>query len=47
MTTRPSCRAEFKPGERGKTVACMGRCVNTRGEKGPWSEVTAATVGAQ
>jgi len=46
MTTRPSFRAEFKAGENGKTAVYMARWVNTRGEKGPWSEVTTATVAA-
>jgi hypothetical protein len=46
MTTRPSFRAEFKAGDAGKTAVDMARWVNTRGEKGPWSEVTTATVAA-
>ncbi|MGD9691056.1 MAG: hypothetical protein AB7K52_15465 [Phycisphaerales bacterium] len=46
MTTKPSFRADFKPGEGGKTAVYMARWVNTRGEKGPWSEVTTATVAA-
>lgn len=46
MTTRPSFRAEFKAGDGGKTAVYMTRWVNTRGEKGPWSEVAAATVAA-
>ncbi len=49
MTTRPSYRAEFKPGEGGKTAASMARWANTLGgrvEQGPWSEVTTATVAA-
>ena len=46
MTTRPSFRAEFKADQGGKTAAYMARWVNTRGEKGPWSEVTTATVAA-
>jgi hypothetical protein len=46
MTTKSSFRAEFKPGEGGKTAVYMARWVNTRGEKGPWSEVTTATVAA-
>jgi hypothetical protein len=46
MTTRPSFRAEFKAGEGGKTAVYMARWINTRGEKGPWSEVTTATVAA-
>ena len=46
MTTRPSLRAEFKPGDGGKTAVYMARWVSTRGEKGPWSEVATATVAA-
>ncbi len=46
MTTKPSFRAEFKAGEGGKTAVYMARWVNTRGEKGPWSEITTATVAA-
>jgi len=46
MTTKPSFRAEFKAGEGGKTAVYMARWVNTRGEKGPWSEVATATVAA-
>jgi hypothetical protein len=46
MTTRPSFRADFKPGEGGKTAVSMARWINTRGEKGPWSEITTATVAA-
>jgi len=30
----------------GKTAVYMARWVNTRGEKGPWSDVTTATVAA-
>jgi len=51
MTTKPTFRAEFKPGEGGKTAVYMARpprriCdwINTRGEKGPWSEIATATV---
>ena len=40
MTTRPTFRADFKPGEGGKTAVYMARWINTRGEKGPWSEIT-------
>jgi hypothetical protein len=46
MTTRPSFRAEFKPGDGGKTAVSVARWVNTRGERRPWSEVTTATVAA-
>ncbi len=46
MTTRPSFRAESKAGEGGKTAVYMARWVNIRVEKGPWSEITTATVAA-
>jgi len=46
MTTRPTFRAEFKPGEGGKTAVYMARWINTRSEKGPWSEIATATVAA-
>lgn len=46
MTTKPSFRAEFKAGEGGKAAVYLARWVNTRGEKGPRSEVTTATVAA-
>jgi hypothetical protein len=46
MTTRPSFRADFKAVEGVTTAVCTGRWVNTRGEKGPWSEITTATVAA-
>jgi hypothetical protein len=46
MTTRPSFRADFRGADGGKTAVYMARWVNTRGEKGPWSEITAAKVAA-
>jgi len=46
MTTRPSFRAEFRAGESGKAAVSMARWINTRGEKGPRSEITTATVAA-
>jgi hypothetical protein len=46
MTTKPSFRAEFKAADGGKTAVSMLRWVNTRGEKGPWSDITTATVAA-
>jgi hypothetical protein len=46
MTTRPGVVAEFRSGDGGKTAVYMTRWVNTRGEKGPWSEITTATVAA-
>jgi len=47
MTTKPTFRAEFKPGEGGKTAVYMAGCINTRGAKGPWSKIAAATAAAQ
>jgi len=47
MTTRPTFRAEFKPGEGGtkwEGAVYTAGCINTRGEKGLWSEITTATV---
>ncbi|MBU6413979.1 MAG: hypothetical protein KGS45_10940 [Planctomycetes bacterium] len=35
-----------REGGGGETAVYMARWVNTRGEKGPWSEVTTATVAA-
>lgn len=46
MAMRPSVTADFRAADGGKTAVYMLRWVNTRGEKGPWSEVTTATVAA-
>jgi len=46
-TTKPPFRAEFKPGDGGKTAVYMAGCINTRGAKGPWSKIAAATAAAQ
>ena len=52
MTTKPTFRAEFKPGDGGKrwgAALYMARWINTwggRGKKGPWSEIATATVAA-
>ncbi len=46
MTTRPTLRTNFRAADGGKTAVYMLRWVNTRGEKGPWSDVTTATVAA-
>jgi len=43
---RWAVRTEFKVHDGGKTAVKMPRRVNTRGEKGPWSGVAAATVAA-
>jgi hypothetical protein len=46
MATKPTIRADFRAGDGVKTAVFMARWVNTRGEKGPWSEITTATVAA-
>jgi len=49
MATKPSIRADFKPAEGGTNwegAVYMGRWINTRGKKGPWSEIATATVAA-
>jgi len=46
LTTRPSVRTDFRAADGGKTAVYMLRWVNTRGEKGPWSEICSATVAA-
>ena len=49
MTTKPTFRAGFSPAKGGKrwgAAIYMARWVNTRGEKGPWSEIATATVAA-
>jgi len=52
-TTKPTFRAEYAKAAGGKTAVYMARpprriCdwINTRGEKGPWSEIATATVAA-
>lgn len=44
MTTGPTLRTDFRAADGGKTAVYMLRWVNTRGEKGPWSEITTARV---
>ena len=46
VATRPTLRASYAPADGGKTAVYMLRWVSTRGERGPWSEVTTATVAA-
>jgi hypothetical protein len=46
MTTRPMLRNNFRAANGAKTAVYMLLWVNTRGEKGPWSDVTTATVAA-
>ncbi len=46
MTTKTAFATDYPAAAGGKTAVYMLRWVNTRGEKGPWSEVAAATVAA-
>jgi len=49
MATKPTFRADFKPGDGGTKwggAVYMPRWVNTQGETGPWSEIATATVAA-
>ncbi len=46
MTTKPCFRALSEAGEGGRTAVNLARWINSRGEKGPWSEITTATVAA-
>ena len=46
MATKPSIRADFRGGAGGKIAVYMARWIDTRGEKGPWSEICSATVAA-
>lgn len=45
-SSRGNLQADFPSAEAGKTAYYALRWVSTRGEKGPWSEVAAATVAA-
>lgn len=46
MSTRSTVRTTFDTDAGGKTAVYMLRWVNTRGEKGPWSDIASATVAA-
>jgi len=46
LATTGPLRADFHPGQGGKTAVYMARWVSSRGEKGPWSEICSATVAA-
>jgi hypothetical protein len=46
LTTRDTVQRTFVAAEGGKTAHYQLRWVSTRGERGPWSEVCAATVAA-
>lgn len=43
---RARSKVHFEPADGGKMAHYILRWVNTRGEKGPWSAVVSATVGA-
>jgi hypothetical protein len=45
-TSRPTLRTAYPAADGGKTAVYMLRWVNTRGEKGPWSEAATATIAA-
>jgi len=46
MTTKPTFRAEFKPGKRRQNRRLHGPLDQHTPEKGPWSEIATATVAA-
>lgn len=46
VSSRGNLQTDFPSTEAGKTAYYALRWVSTRGEKGPWSEVAAATVAA-
>lgn len=46
LATSGSLQATFTSADAGQTAVYLSRWVSTRGEKGPWSDVTTATVAA-
>jgi len=46
MTIKTAFATDYPADAGGKTAVYMLRWINTRGEKGPWSEVASATVAA-
>ncbi len=46
MDTRTPYLAEYEGAQGGQTAHYMLRWVNSRGQKGPWSETASATIGA-
>ncbi|HUT94828.1 MAG TPA: hypothetical protein VMY37_35550 [Thermoguttaceae bacterium] len=46
VDSRTPYTTDFDGADGGKTAHYMLRWVNTRGEKGPWSETASATIGA-
>ena len=46
LDTRTPYTADYAGADAKKTAHYMLRWVNTKGEKGPWSETASATIGA-
>lgn len=46
VDTRTPYTADFSGGDAKRTAHYMARWVNTKGDKGPWSETASATIGA-
>lgn len=46
VDTRTPHTTDFDGGDGGKTAHYLLRWVNSRGQKGPWSETVSATIGA-
>jgi hypothetical protein len=46
VDTRTPYTADYTGGDANKVAHYMLRWINTRGEKGPWSETASATIGA-
>ena len=46
LATRTPDREDYEAADGGKPAYIMGRWVNTRGQKGPWSAVVKATIAA-
>jgi len=46
VSSRANLQADFNSEDKGKTAYFALRWVNTRGGKGPWSQVCVATVAA-
>ncbi|MEZ6126412.1 MAG: hypothetical protein R3C49_25090 [Planctomycetaceae bacterium] len=44
--TRSTERMNFKADDSGKTVHYLFRWMNTKGQTGPWSNITSATIPA-
>lgn len=46
LATRTPDREDYEAADGGKSAYYMGRWVNTRGQKGPWSAMVKATIAA-